>query len=166
MKQNLHEKGTDPYQRGLSCKGTQFYNCKTLCYCNTIGCLFIQSSSIEYLRFCAYIYANRKNSVISGAYSGQKAEFFCTSLYKTCITSTEFSRISLDQVHRQNNTYIKGIAGATHLVSRTDEAELIRRELSSNGLAMTIQEFENELYDGDDNDEKDFNATRKHHEDS
>ena len=72
----------------------------------------------------------------------------------------------MDQVHRQNNTYIKGIAGATHLVSRTDEAELIRRELSSNGLAMTIQEFENELYDGDDNDEKDFNATRKHHEDS
>ena len=31
---------------------------------------------------------------------------------------------------------------------------------------MTIQEFENELYGGDDDDEEDFNATRKHHEDT
>ena len=31
---------------------------------------------------------------------------------------------------------------------------------------MMIQVFENELYDGDDNDEENSNATRKHHEDT
>ena len=80
-------------------------------------------------------------------------------------TSTEFSRIALDQVHEQNNAYVKGVAGATHLVNSTDEAGLIRRELWSNELAMMIQEFENELYDEDDNEEG-FNASRKHHEDT
>ena len=80
--------------------------------------------------------------------------------------NTEFLRIPLDQVHKQNNANIKGVAGATHLVNRTDEAGLIRLELCSNELAMMIQEFENELYDGDDDDEEDFNATRKLHEDT
>ena len=58
-------------------------------------------------------------------------------------TSTEFSRIPLDQVHEQNNAYIRGVAGETHLVNHTDEAGLIRWELCSNELAMMIQEFEN-----------------------
>ena len=80
--------------------------------------------------------------------------------------NTEFLRIPLDQVHKQNNANIKGVAGATHLVNRTDEAGLIRLELCSNELAMMIQEFENELYDGDDDDEEHFNATRKHHKDT
>ena len=40
--------------------------------------------------------------------------------------STEFPRIPLDQVQEQNNAYIKGVPGATHLVNRTDEAGLIR----------------------------------------
>ena len=31
---------------------------------------------------------------------------------------------------------------------------------------MMIQEFENELYDGDDDDEEHLNATRKHHKDT
>ena len=54
-------------------------------------------------------------------------------------TSTEFSRIPLDQVHKKNNGYLKGVAGATHLVNPTDEAGLIRLELCSNELAMMIQ---------------------------
>ena len=58
-------------------------------------------------------------------------------------TSTEFLRIPLDQVHEQNNAYIRGVAGETHLVNHTDEAGLIRWELCSNELAMMIQEFEN-----------------------
>ena len=81
-------------------------------------------------------------------------------------TSTEFSRIPLDQVHEQNNAYIKGVADATHLVKRTDEAGLIRWELWSNELAMMIQDFENKLYDADDADEEDFNSTKKHHKDT
>ena len=80
--------------------------------------------------------------------------------------STEFSRIPLDQIHEQNNAYIKEVTGATHLVNCTDEAGLIRWEFCSNELVMMIQEFENELYDGDDDDEEDFNATRKLHEDT
>ena len=39
--------------------------------------------------------------------------------------STEFSGIPLDQIHEQNNAYIKEVAGETHLVNRTDEARLI-----------------------------------------
>ena len=58
-------------------------------------------------------------------------------------TSTKFPRIPLEQVQEQNNAYIKGVAGATHLVIRTDEAGLIIWELCSNELAMMIQEFEN-----------------------
>ena len=81
--------------------------------------------------------------------------------------STKFSRIPLDQVHKQNNAYIKGITGATHLVNHTDEAGLIRWELCSSESAMMIQECENELNDGDDDDDyEDFNATRKHHKDT
>ena len=80
-------------------------------------------------------------------------------------TSTEFSRTPLDQVHERNNIHIKKVSGATHLVNRIDEAGLLRWELCSNELAMMIQEFENELYDEDD-DEEGFNATRKHHEDT
>ena len=38
--------------------------------------------------------------------------------------------------------------------------------LCSNELAMMIEEFENDLYDEDDDDEQYFNATRKHHEDT
>ena len=57
--------------------------------------------------------------------------------------STEFPTIPLDQVQGQNNAYIKGVAGATHLVNRTHEAGLIRWKPCSNELAMMIQEFQN-----------------------
>ena len=63
---------------------------------------------------------------------------FIDGCFKFQKTSTEFSRIPLDQVHEQNNAYIKGVADATHLVKRTDEAGLIRWELWSNELAMMI----------------------------
>ena len=91
---------------------------------------------------------------------------FIDGCFKFQKTSTEFSRIPLDQVHEQNNAYIKEVADATHLVKRTDEAGLIRWELCSNKLAMMIQVFENELYHGDDNDAENFSATKKHHEDT
>ena len=60
-------------------------------------------------------------------------------------TLTEFSNMSLDQVHEQNNAYIKGVSGATHLVNRSDDAGLIRWELCSSEIARMVQEFENEL---------------------
>ena len=80
--------------------------------------------------------------------------------------STEFSGIPLDQIHEQNNAYIKEVAGETHLVNRTDEARLIWWEFCSNELAMMMQGFENELYDGDDDDVEESKATRKHDEDT
>ena len=93
-----------------------------------------------------------------------------TALMDGCFTfektSTKFSGIPLDQFHEQNNTYVKAVVGATHLVNRTDEAGLIRWELCNNELAMMIQEFENELYHRDDDDDEDLNATRKHHEET
>ena len=52
-----------------------------------------------------------------------------TTFMDGCFTfqkkSTEFSGIPLDQIHEQNNAYIKEVAGETHLVNRTDEARLI-----------------------------------------
>ena len=44
-------------------------------------------------------------------------------------TLNEFSKMSLDQVHEQNNAYIKGVSVATHLVNRSDDAGSIRCEL-------------------------------------
>ena len=37
--------------------------------------------------------------------------------------------MSLDQLHEQNNKYIKGVSGATSLVNQQDETALIRWEL-------------------------------------
>ena len=45
-------------------------------------------------------------------------------------TKTKFYRIALDQVHEQNNKFIKGISGATHLMNRSDDAALVRWELA------------------------------------
>ena len=37
--------------------------------------------------------------------------------------------MALDQVHEQNNTLIKGIGGASHLLNHSDESPLLRWEL-------------------------------------
>ena len=62
-------------------------------------------------------------------------------------TNTEFSKLPLHQVYEQNNTYIKIVAGSTHLVHRADKGGLNRCELYSNEIDMILQEFEDELYD-------------------
>ena len=72
----------------------------------------------------------------------------------------------MDQVHEQNNAYIKGVAGAAHLGNRTDESGLNRWDLCSNELAMIIQEFEDDLYNCDEDEEGHSNFTKKHHEDT
>ena len=41
-------------------------------------------------------------------------------------TSTQFSRMAPDQLHKQNNKVIKGCGGATNLFNKQDESALIR----------------------------------------
>lgn len=57
-------------------------------------------------------------------------------------TKTKFSRIALDQLHEQNNKYIKSVSGATVLVNREDDGALVRWELCGPELARILEEFE------------------------
>ena len=41
-------------------------------------------------------------------------------------TNRQFSRIALDQLHEQNNKYIKSVSGATALINGDDDSALIR----------------------------------------
>ena len=72
---------------------------------------------------------------------------------------SEFSCIALDQVHKQNNTIIKGIGGATHLVNRSDESPLIRWELCAGELSKLLRDFE-------ETPSETSVAVKKHHEDN
>ena len=53
-------------------------------------------------------------------------EFMHFSFLKTM---SEFSRMSLDQLHEQNNKLIKGVSGATQQVNRCNDSALVRWEL-------------------------------------
>ena len=74
-------------------------------------------------------------------------------------TNKKFSRMALDQVHEQNNKYIKSVSGATSLINRQDDAALIRWELCGAELCRILQEFE--VKKDEVEDEK-----SKHHEDT
>ena len=56
-------------------------------------------------------------------------------------TISEYFNMALDQVHEQNNTKIKGIGGATHLVNLSDESPLVRWELCAGELTKMLQCF-------------------------
>lgn len=58
-------------------------------------------------------------------------------------TNREFSRIALDQLHEQNNRYIKGISGATSLINRQDDSALIRWELCGPEICRILNDYEN-----------------------
>ena len=57
-------------------------------------------------------------------------------------TDQNVSNMARDQVHKQNNEYIKGAGGATHLVNRSDDSSLISWELCGSELAKIISDFE------------------------
>ena len=94
--------------------------------------------------------------------------FTCPDVYREFMegnfsylkTKSSFSRMGLDQLHEQNNKYIKGVSGATSLVNQQDETALIRWELCGPELSRLLPKFEesNEI----DREEK----TQKHHEDN
>ena len=69
--------------------------------------------------------------------------------------------MALDQVHEQNNEFIKGVGGATHLVNRSDESALIRWELCGSELAKMISDFEDLSKKGGG-----ASTIKKHHEDN
>ena len=93
----------------------------------------------------------------------------CPSIYKEFMdgnfsfqkTNTSFSKIALDQLHEQNNKYVKGVSGATSLVNRLDDSALTRWQLCGPELARLLKEFEmNILHESEPED------TKKHHEDN
>ena len=58
-------------------------------------------------------------------------------------TISEYSNTALDQIHKQNNTQIKGIGGASHILNLTDESALVRWELCAGDLSKMLLDFEN-----------------------
>ena len=69
--------------------------------------------------------------------------------------------MSLDQLHEQNNKYIKSVSGATSLINRQDESALVRWELCGPELCRMIQDFE-----GNDVISPDESPQQKHHKDN
>ena len=75
-------------------------------------------------------------------------------------TNTEFSRMGLDQLHEQNNKFIKGVSGATSLINRADDSALIRWELCGPEICRILQDFEASA----DGPTHDNDRPKKHHE--
>ena len=76
-------------------------------------------------------------------------------------TKPHFSRMSLDQVHEQNNKVIKEVGGATSLWNTQDESALIRWETCGTEVARIVSEFEDFLYNQDTS-----SSAAKHHVDN
>ena len=70
------------------------------------------------------------------------------------------SRMALDQLHEQNNKYIKGVCGATNLVYCQDDTALICWELCGPDLSRLLIEFD------EGNEIKESESIHKHHEDN
>ena len=60
-------------------------------------------------------------------------------------TKTAFSRMALDQLHEQNNKYVKSVSGATSLVNRQDESALVRWELCGPELWRILRGYEKQF---------------------
>ena len=74
--------------------------------------------------------------------------------------------MAVDQVHEQNNTKIKGIGGATHLVNLSDESHLVRWELCAGELTKMLQDFENNVSTCTSSTTAQSTQVQKHHEDN
>ena len=57
-------------------------------------------------------------------------------------TNKQFSRMALDQLHKEHNNYIKSVSGATSLFNQQDELALLRWQLCRPELCRIIEEFE------------------------
>ena len=75
----------------------------------------------------------------------------------------QFSRIALDQVHKQNNEVIKGKGGAASVLNSQNDSALIRWETCSPEVARIVSEFE-ELIDNYCSSEQ--SSGTKHQEDN
>ena len=60
-------------------------------------------------------------------------------------TKTAFSRMALDQLHEQNNKYVKSVSGATSPVNRQDESALVRWELCGPELWRILRGYEKQF---------------------
>ena len=54
-------------------------------------------------------------------------------------TNKQFSCMALDQLHQQNNKYIKSASGATSLINQLDDSRLVRWELCGPELCRIIE---------------------------
>ena len=57
-------------------------------------------------------------------------------------SNKEFSRMAVDQVHKQNNKVIKSAGRATDLVNKRDDSSLIRWETCGPDIVRIITEFD------------------------
>ena len=69
--------------------------------------------------------------------------------------------MAFDQLHEQNNKFVKGVSGANSLVTRIDDSALNRWQLCGPELSRLLIEFEeNILHEHEDG------KPTKHHEDN
>ena len=76
-------------------------------------------------------------------------------------TKRPFSRIALDQAHKQNKKIIKGLGGTASLLNTQDESAFIRWETCGPDVAKIVSEFKDPLYDQDAS-----SIAAKYHEDN
>ena len=89
-----------------------------------------------------------------------KYKEFAAGNFSFLKTNKQFSRMALDQLHEQNNKYIKSVNGATILMNRQDDWVLVRWELCGPELCRLIEKFE-EVESSSTHENK-----QKHHEES
>ena len=97
-------------------------------------------------------------------YSPQLHRLFMDGYFTFQKTDREFSLMGLDQVHKQNNTVMKRIDGATSSLNKVDESSLVRWGLCIHELTSIVSEYEFEEQ-SDEVDPGTFEHDR-HHEDT
>ena len=69
-------------------------------------------------------------------------EKFAAENFSFLKTNKEFFHMAMDQLHEQNNKYIKSVSGSTPVIYWQDDSALVRWELCGPELCRIVEEFE------------------------
>ena len=72
----------------------------------------------------------------------KKYKEFAAGYFSFLKTNKQLSRMALDQLHEQNNKYIKSVSSATSIINQQDDSALVRWELCGPEICWIIEEFE------------------------
>ena len=71
-----------------------------------------------------------------------KHKEFAAGNFSFLKTNKQLSRMALDQLHEQNNKYIKSVSSTTSIINQQDGSALVRWELCRPEICWIIEEFE------------------------